>query len=612
MMDIDRIAISLSRRRLIGAGLFAAISALVSGGGEDTGAATRTPRPPRTPKPTRTPVVAPTTPPTETATETTIPSSTIESTATVMLTEIGTETVAPTVTASYMPTNSTTSTMTPTSTPTVTPTATATPTPTAGPVAVDRVLLARYEGGGIGKWENMRYRPRQWVAGTTFHDQSVGDFSVTNAGSFSGWDFLETDNEGSRRVSALTNHYVLTLNRSARVGVIWREAGYLPAWLQSWTNAGSIRVTHQSGGIGNYPVYTKDVPAGDVILGGMFPPDANVPNVYWVILAESGGHPALSPDASVSPNATCPSWLHDSWGPAWHPQIDPTHWCYYRHDHGTNPAYLGAGWNPTFGAVATKAGMSEGHAGFKIIVFDDASTPDLRWGVHIHQGSASLARVCVSHHTLEVIAVQPSTGAVLADVQLMANFGQSRHNETETSLSPVNCPDQDITSTGSGTRLVPVQSWPGDGDGPTFYEPWRTDNFTDPNLPPTMQHDTLGMAGNIVVNVVDQILICAEPTCASGVLTGGSGTNIFITDNDFGIATPAHGGGSFCTDPMGIAVMDCGDSGAVSQYVATALSLVMNANAHCADALGWSRMYVCGTSNGNSEREQSIPIGGPN
>lgn len=138
--------------------------------------------------------------------------------------------------------------------------------------------------------------------------------------------------------------------------------------------------------------------------------------------------------------------------PTWHPQVDAYYGCYFDHEHGSNPALYSPGAHPLFGYSASLMGMQEGHAGFKVYVFEAGGR---RWLIVQHQGTARAdLAACTRMHTLDVL----SDGIQL---YTMADFGGAVENTTGTPICG------EVQST--GVRLLPV------GADSVGYEPWRAD-----------------------------------------------------------------------------------------------------------------------------------------
>jgi hypothetical protein len=288
-------------------------------------------------------------------------------------------------------------------------------------------------------------------------------------------------------------------------------------------------------------------------------------------------------------NETCPAWVHDQYtatGPdgrlyaTWHPQIDPVYWCYFRHDHGSNPAQLAPGYQPLYGYASTAAGANEPHAGFKSYVMDDGA--GRRWLFSHHFGTGSIDRACVQFHDVGVAVA--AGGEVLADLHLMGDFGKSVVNATGEALTPAACPGQAAQSdaTGSrGVRQLPVVT-----RGAIGYEPWRLD-----------EHRTiLGLTGALTFITTDAVVLCNDVTCDRAVVTGSTGTHRFFTyTRGFGI-TAGGLSGTFYTDAYGRTSAGAGQPGAIRQYVKPGLSVstpYFGDNQTCHTSDPWTAFYTC-------------------
>jgi hypothetical protein len=548
----------------------------------------------------RTPTTTPVPTNTVESTFTPVPTNTVEST----FTPVPTNTAEPTFTP--VPTNTVESTLTPeaTFTPaptetveatsTATETATATPTIEGPlpPVPVDRVLVNHYvfrSTAGFSHYNGTMYLPRGFVSGAHIPDPSWDDWDVVDAGKYAGWDIHPTLNSGIERVQTNADWFTLTLNRPATIAVVWRAQGAPPQPIASWPKDGTVRISHPWGE-GDFPVYRTTVSAGSVALPGVnHGVSSNPRDTYWVLLAEANGHPSAAPDPSILPNQTCPFHPAD-----WHPEIDPVHWCYYRHEHGVDPAYFSALPPPVFGATAAAAGMAEGNVGFKVYVFDSVG---VRWRILHHFGTAGYARICQRHHTVEVAAMDPGSGMLLCDLKFMADFGRVINSDSKLPYTPSACPDQDFGN--FGERQIPAL-------GGTAYEPWIFD----------ASGNVLGIGSRFGINTFDHITACVDTTvCDSVVVVNGhSGTERAWSGTEFLVHDPGHSAdGVFWTDPMGMHLMDAGAPGAIRQFVAPGLSIGPGIPNSCVDVNRWHSPYVCGLNRvGPSERENSIPNGGPN
>ena len=77
-----------------------------------------------------------------------------------------------------------------------------------------------------------------------------------------------------------------TLNRDARVGIVWRSEEPVPGWLTSWTKGGTVIIDDRTRN-----VYEKDLAAGDIKLGSVEGQNG-WRRMYLVLLAESDGEPS--------------------------------------------------------------------------------------------------------------------------------------------------------------------------------------------------------------------------------------------------------------------------------------------------------------------------------
>jgi hypothetical protein len=181
----------------------------------------------------------------------------------------------------------------------------------------------------------------------------------------------------------------------------------------------------------------------------------------------------------------CSAAMHDAYTatgpdgtlyPTWHPQIDPSG-CHFDHEHGSNPALFkagvrwqpGSGYWPVYGYSASAVEMSEGHTGFKSYAFERAG---YKWLIthHFGTGNAPLA-ACTQMHTVDV-AARDASGAIVADLHLMADFGRSVSNRSGANLTPTACPNQAaLAGASTGIRQFPAM----DNDN-VGYEPWRMDS----------------------------------------------------------------------------------------------------------------------------------------
>lgn len=238
--------------------------------------------------------------------------------------------------------------------------------------------------------------------------------------------------------------------------------------------------------------------------------------------------PTATPTAAPTPTGiatatasqttgTCSQAVHDSYTalgpdgntyPAWHPQRDPSG-CYFRHEHGSNPAGFAANHDPAFGYINAVAGHSEPHVGFKNFLLDDGTGHHWLWTVHF--GTAGIARICERFHSVDLAIAQKSTGQLLADIHFLADFGAARRSTTAAYLSPDACPNQEAIGP-NGARSFTVV---GDGNN---YEPWRFNG----------NGDVFGLSvGGTAFNTTSAITFCADANCNSLSPSGNAAVGAF-------------------------------------------------------------------------------------
>ncbi len=459
----------------------------------------------------------------------------------------------------------------PTATATVTPTAPA--TATRGPLVP--VLLDRYVTSGYAsEYEFLTYRPRQFVAGYTYNDPTWGPETYSSVGAYAGWDVFETASEGIARTFDTTEWYTLTLKRPGRVAIVWRSSPPLPTWLSSWTDGGSVAIPGT-----RYPVFTKEFPAGPVVLGGVNSPGSNaVRDGYLVLLAEAGGVPSVAPvplaqSGPLVPNETCPAWVHAQHTTVrdgrpyatWHRQIDPVYYCYHRHEHGSDPRGFGDGTHtPAYHLAASQHPHGEPEPQFKSAFWEYNGW---HWYLTIHFGTSDAQRgACNRYHETSIAVARPG-GPVQAELTWMADFGATVRNtsspEAPLDLSGLGCPDQALIEQQTyANKLVPVGAL--DDPSLVLYYPWRS----------SIAGNILGVLAHFLMNTPDAMAICSDMKCSQNIVTGNSGTLRFVQPQaGFGIdASKAAATGVFYTDSYGLRVLPAGAPGAVRQYIAPGLN----------------------------------------
>jgi hypothetical protein len=486
------------------------------------------------------------------------------------------------------------------------------PTPIPGPSGQAR-LVERYALKGSNTQDVTAYRPAQFTTGLVVVDESWGPWTVTNAGAYSGWDLLALPDRDEHRSNADPAYATIRLTRPATLAVIWRDSERPggtppPSWLGGWTQTGTVTTSGQFAG--THRVYRKSFPAGDAVLPG--PANGNSGNLccgvnnYWLLFAESSGQPSPAPSvpagqAVPQANQTCPQWVHDQYVtvgpdgrsyPTWHPQIDPVYWCYFRHEHGSNPAFFDPSWKPAFGYATTQAGEAEAHPGFKVYVLEDAGWNGYRWAFVHHFGTGNAANAaCVRFHELQAAVKRLASNQIVARLAWTADFGPGL-NPSGGDLTPSACPQQgpQARADGSqGSRLLPV---PGD-PGFAFYEPWAADLARNGVLGWTFT----SLSRTLALNTPDFISQCVGNACdQTSVVPGATGSRRFLTYSNGALRASGPSSGTFYTDPRGRQVVAAGTAGAVQQYLEPGLNVPLRPRADdesCEDWYAWGQPYVC-------------------
>jgi len=433
---------------------------------------------------------------------------------------------------------------------------------------------------------------------------------------YAGWDRLSLPgqfvNDGINTTMSNADWLTLMLNRPATLAIVWRGVLDPPAWLRSWSQAENVAIDGHT-----YPTYRKTFPTGTVTLGGVNDPgDTTSQPTYLVLFAEADGTPSPAPAVpdgkeTPQPNQPCPQWVHDQYVttgpdgklyPTWHPQIDPVYWCYFQHDHGSDPSLVTANYKPAYGYTAATAGESEPHAGFKTYVLDDRVGH--WWIITHHFGTGSIRRACVRFHTVDTAVVDKTSHELLADLHLMGDFGKSVVNKTGEALTPTTCPDQAATADAEGStgaRMIPVATRDSVG-----YEPWRLD----------ASGNILGFnAAGLTFNTPAGLTICNDVTCDQPVATGTPGVFRFLSfDTGFGV-TAVGNTNTFYTADHGKTRVNREQAGAAQQYIKPGLDISAPRSSDTEEFYPtepWRMMYLCSvetpaSSNMNLEGALSSP-----
>lgn len=467
-------------------------------------------------------------------------------------------------------------------------------TPAEGP------LVFRY---GVNASNGLdRYQPRQLAVGFVAQDiQRNSSWAVTNVGGFGGWDVFPFGRVGGGMTTEVSpNWATFELARPAKLGYVWRYdpsvlgANPLPSWLAAngWVESGTIDALMQDPNrqwTGPWKVLTKEFPAGTATIPS--PSQNGNPKILpWILFAETGGTPSPAPSVPAGktvpvPNTLCPAWVHDQYYATncprdpndpdvcrtWHLSHDSKYWCYFNHDHGSDPKLVcgtdAACANIRFGEIAKVAGMHEIHEGHKVYCMDYTASHGVKVMIVQHQGTWGLGRVNTcnqQYHLLEILVRTPSDRVY--NTRIMADFGRSLGTLSQDGGGdpfPNVCNEQTGYTTPTPSRLIPIGNFCKNASNPpdNAYEPW--DTFVDAFLA------SLGFGGNTVFNTTDP-LTC--PSDASGttpieVMTR-SGTGRFFTANQMNFHCPAHANaqGKWWTDPFGITIVPQTDPKAVLQF----------------------------------------------
>jgi hypothetical protein len=451
-----------------------------------------------------------------------------------------------------------------------------------------QTLLASYVLAPVPRYSEAKYIPRGF-----------------SAVPYVGWDQLSLPgkaiNDGVNTTFDNADWLTLQLNRPAQLSIVWRGQLAPPTWMSSWTLAEKVIIDGNT-----YPTFRKTFPAGKVVLGAVNNPGVKTSQAtYLVLFAEQDGRPSTAPTVPAGKevpkvNATCPAWVHDQYAtkapdgrmyPTWHPQIDPVYWCYFQHDHGSDPHLFKADFQPAYGYT-----MPEAHVGFKGYVFEEGN---YAWYITMHFGSGTLAGTCARFHTTDLALKDKTTGKLVADLHLMGDYGKSIVNTTSVPLQPPSCPDQANVGTSTGVRLFASET-----DGAVNYTPWRLDDTGN----------ILGLKLSSLTIWTDRMMVrCNNAVCDIPIPTGGDGLYRFVqTYPGSGVQAGSHTG-VFYTDGKGKTLLQPGDAGAIKQYVEPGLNVVSLGSEAIAGGTGkyrpadpWQMRYVCTTNTNAPENNLNL------
>ncbi len=471
---------------------------------------------------------------------------------------------------------------------------------------VQPTLLARYHTLNESKDEKngvLNLVPQYW--GLKYSPRSV------RYAGFENWDKLTLPQwwQASTRNDWLN----LRLNRDAQIAVLVEKAESLPSWLgNDWQ-----RSTLASGEL----VFKKSVKAGDVQLGA---PVANKAP-YEVLLSEANGQGTTAPSVPAGKtqalaNQSCPSWLEELFvvaGPdgrnykTWHPQIDPIYWCYYGHEHGSDPSLIN--YKPKFEYIALlNNDQAEIHNGFKGFVLKDEKN-GYGWYVGVHAETGDIHRVCVRKHTVVVAVTDLRSGELLAELGYKGDFGASKTNQEingvnkiiQPNMAGMTCDDQtSIATQTKNEKLIRVANETSISN--SNYERWRGGistglGFSSPEW----------FAQGMEVDIRNPRTSCNMLDCMGTIANDSAGDDrtIFVpqlnlkydqfkdasdgTNNDGVFYTDVYGNPSSKDNPK-----------AVHQFVKPGLNVMIDGFFETTDA--WRGMYVRDGRSTSLELEDSL------
>lgn len=347
---------------------------------------------------------------------------------------------------------------------------------------------------------------------------------------YEGWDLLDIPSWWSNRKSR-SDWLRIQLNRPATVVVVWDSTDL---WLSGWKKGNPLTISNKS-----YNTYTRDFEAGEIALGAA---GSEQGDSYLVLLAERGGTPSQEPPLPSGitekplPNQVCPDWLENAWTikqvygvtapdgqdyKTWHPQLDPIYWCYYGHDHGSDPALVG--YKPAFEYVAKRFNdQPELHVGFKGFAIRDEGA-NQGWYVNIHSETGVQTRACARFHTVVVAVTNLKTGELLAELAYKGNFGATISNQNDSTVN-LSCTDP---KTGQQVTQAQIKAQTDssknlrvslDGKDPGGYENWHGGGNKNLGMSFWGDDDPTGRMLNI--DIRNPATFCADNNCASVKATG--------------------------------------------------------------------------------------------
>lgn len=438
-------------------------------------------------------------------------------------------------------------------------------------------------------YNDIAYRPRAFKNNLSLDDQTV----VSDVGIYAGWDVLNTQDTNQR--------LKIDLNRPVIIAIVWRGSS-IPTWLTTWEKNSVVKINGNT-----YPVYKKIITKSNI--------EINTTNAPIILFAEQNGTPSKPPSSPQGlaipiPNASCPDWVHEEFKargpdgklyPTWHPQIDPIYWCYFNHEHGSNPTDFDSTYRIPFGYAGNAMGMHEAHVGYKVYVWDD--NYGHLWLALQHQGTSTNQAACGSTHELDILAKDKNTGEIVSEQYFVGNYGASKPIVTSDMIKPSSCPNQANIEKGNlGARYLPVKD-----HGAVMEEPWTVDN-----------QNILGFNfASFTVTTYDPVRMCTDITCDNIVYTGATGTNHALSYvTGFGPKSGIGHSGIFYTDPSDKKIVAKNSMGAIRQYIKPGISInstipyTSTSESSCRDIYGTGGIMQCGKglSSVSTARENGIKI----
>ena len=457
-------------------------------------------------------------------------------------------------------------------------------------------LLARYhrvepagDGGTQKRVDDILYQPRAFVVGADADSSVHGTTTVTNPGSYEGWDILATPRWSNNRSG---NWLHFTLTRRAVVAIVWTEDDFTPSWLTNrWNRARSVEIDGRW-----MPVYRKKLGKGAHSIPGPARSSSYVSS-YLVLMAEENGMPSpepLAPEGKQAPrpNEACPQWVHDSYtttGPdgetytTWHPQIDPVYWCYFEHHHGSNPSIIPGAPKVAYQYVAAKVPQNEPDVGFKEMIFKDPRGYYVRMIEHVATGHHR--RVCAQFHTVYTF-VYDSRGRELFRAGFKADFGATVDQDGRVPTNP-DCGYNMAAVAATTSARKELRIGANDHD----YERWVTE--------PTLETANLGLIFDHSFDIRDPFTFCVNLTCNSVAIDAEdheTGTRRTFDIEDVVIdASLALDTGVYHTDPFGEGLVARNAPNATQQYVKAGFRLDFDHDRyrHCTIIDPWTQRFAC-------------------